>query len=72
LVNEPVAVPVDGADHPDAMPDPELEAVAEPAETDGGPEAEASPDEGSGTPAETDGPAEQPEAAASDAGEDQG
>jgi large subunit ribosomal protein L19 len=28
LVNEPAAVPVEGADHPDAMPEPEAEAAS--------------------------------------------
>jgi len=79
LVHEPVEVPVDGADHPDAMPDPELEAEAVAAEAEAAPEtgaeaapeAEASPEESSETPSETDGGAAQPEAAESDAGEEQ-
>jgi large subunit ribosomal protein L19 len=71
LVNEPVVVPVDGADHPDAMPDPELETPAEAADADGAPAADASPEPASETAAESDGAAEQPEAAASDAGEAQ-
>jgi large subunit ribosomal protein L19 len=76
LVNAPVEVPVDGADHPDAMPDAELEAEAARAEAEAEeapqaetpPQTEASAEESS----ETEGNAEQPEAAESDAGEDQG
>jgi large subunit ribosomal protein L19 len=72
LVNEPVAVPVEGADHPDAMPEPEPAAETE-TDLPATPEAEASTE---GEPAEPEatepsGAAEQPEAADGDAGEDQ-
>ena len=79
LVNEPVVVPVDGADHPDAMPDPELEAAtepaeatdsaSEPAETEAGPEGEATAEAPPEAAADSDGAAEHAEAAQSDAAE---
>jgi large subunit ribosomal protein L19 len=69
LVHEPVEVPVDHADHPDAMPDPELEAELAAADTEAAPAAEASADGSAEAAPESDAPAEQPEAAD---GEDQG